>query len=194
MKKILLALLSTIVFSSCVTRLPTPQGIKEISTSEYETVVENKTKKTEVYDGFYNKLTVQATKLDAEMTESLMAYSAKLSQWNLEKYKEEKNKLIENHSTQTEFFMSFYTPERKHDDLSTKSTSWKVYLDVGGQRFEGKAIKVKSLFLDLEAIYPHHNRWSTPYMVSFPVATATTESQKMTITVTGPLATTQLNF
>jgi len=194
MKNIFLALLSTIVVSSCVTRLPTPQGIKEISTSEYETVVENKTKKTEVYDGFYNKLTVQATKLDAEMTESLMAYSAKLSQWNLEKYKEEKNKLIENHSTQTEFFMSFYTPERKHDDLSTKQTSWKVYLDVGGQRYEGKATKVKSLFLDLEAIYPHHNRWSTPYMVTFPVATATTESQKMTITVTGPLATTQLNF
>jgi len=194
MKKVLILLLSSAFVSSCVTRLPTPQGIKEISTSEYETVVENKTKKTEVYDGFYNKLTVQATKLDAEMTESLMAYSAKLSQWNLEKYKEEKNKLIENHSTQTEFFMSFYTPERKHDDLSIKQTSWKVYLDVGGQRYEGKATKVKSLFLDLEAIYPHHNRWSTPYVVSFPVATATTESQKMTITVTGPLATTQLNF
>jgi len=194
MNQLFYTLITMICISSCVTRLPTPQGIKDISTSEYENIIESKTKKTEVYDGFYNKLTIQATKLDAEMSENLIAYSAKLSQWNLEKYKEEKNKLIDNHSTQTEFFMSFYTPERKHDDLSSKQTTWKIYLDVNGQRYEGKAAKVKSLFLDLEAIYPHHNRWSTPYVVSFPISTAATETQKMTITVTGPLATTQINF
>ena len=85
MKKIFLALLPFIVLS-CVHRLPTPEGIKDISTSEYEDYIDAKTQKEEVYDGLYNKLTVQATRLDAEMSENLVAYQAKLQQWNLEKY------------------------------------------------------------------------------------------------------------
>lgn len=179
---------------SCASRLPNLQGIKDISTSEYEKIIALKTQKTEVYDGLYNKLTLQVTRLDAEMTENLMAYSAKLSQWSLEKYQEEKSKRISKQTEATEFFMSFYTPERQHDDLSLKRTSWKIYLEVGGQRYEGKATKIKTLFLDLEPTFPFHNRWSTPYSVTFPVSTLATEGKPLLMTVTGPLATTQLNF
>ena len=193
MKNFLLLILPFIVLS-CVHRLPTPEGIKDISTSEYEDMIESKTKKTEVYDGLYNKLTVQTTRLDADMTENQVAYQAKLSQWNVEKYKEEKAKAIAKHSDSTEFFMSFYTPERKHDDLNTNRTSWKVYLEVSGQRYEGKITKIKQLYLDLETLYPHHNRWSTPYSVTFPVSTPATDGKPAKITVTGPLATTQLVY
>lgn len=193
MKKIILSLLPFLVFS-CVTRLPTPEGIKDISTSEYEEIIDTKTKKQEVYDGLYNKLTVQATRLDADMSENLVAYQAKLQQWNLEKYKEEKSKIIAKHSDGTEFFVSFYTPERKHDDLAYSKTNWKVYLDVGGQRYEGKVTKLKGLFGDLEALYPFHNRWSSAYSVVFPVSTPATDGKPVTFTVTGPLATTQLVY
>lgn len=193
MKTIFLSLISFILLS-CASRLPSPEGIKDISTSQYEDMVESKTQKTEVYDGLYNKLTVQATRLDAEMTENLMAYSAKLSQWSFDKYKDEKSKLIVKHSGSTEFFVSFYTPERKHDDLSSRKTSWKIYLDLNGQRYEGQVTKIKALQLDLEALYPHHNRWSTPYLVVFPVSTPATDGKPLTLTVTGPLATAQLNW
>lgn len=193
MKKILLLLLPFIVLS-CVTRLPTPEGIKDISTSDYEEFVDTKTQKQEVYDGLYNKLTVQATRLDGEMSENLVAYQAKLLQSSLATYKDEKAKVIGKHSSSTEFFVSFYTPERKHDDLAFSKTSWKVYLDVGGQRYEGKVTKIKGLTLDIEALYPHHNRWSSPYMVEFPVSTPSTDGKPVTLTLTGPLATTQLNF
>lgn len=193
MKKLVLFVLPFIVLS-CVHRLPTPEGIKDISTSEYEDIVQEKTKKTEVYDGLYNKLTVQTTRLDADMSENLVAYQAKLGQWSLEKYKEEKAKLIAKHSDGTEIFMSFFTPERKHDDLHTNRTTWKVYLEVSGQRYEGKVTKIKGLQLDIEALYPHHNRWSSPYSVVFPVSTPATDGKPVTIIVTGPLATTQLAY
>lgn len=191
MTKLILSLVSFTIFS-CATRLPTPDGIKDISPSEYEAMVDSKTRKTEVYDGLYNKLTLHATRIDAEMTENLMAYSAKLSQWSFDKYKDEKSKLIVKHSGSTEFFLSFYTPERKHDDLSSRKTSWKIYLDLNGQRYEGQITKIKSLQLDLEALYPHHNRWSTPYLVVFPISTPATDGQPLTLTITGPLATAQL--
>lgn len=192
--KIILSLLFPLLFVSCITRLPTHEGIKDISASNYEEYVDAKTKKQQVYDGLYNILTVQATRLDGEMTENLLAYQAKLSQWSLEKYKDEKSKLIVKHSNSSEFFVSFFTPERKHDDLAYSKTSWKIYLDVGGQRYEGKVTKVKALTLDLEAIYPHHNRWSSAYMLEFPVSTPSVDGKPMTLTFTGPLATTQLHF
>lgn len=180
--------------SSCVTRLPMPAGIPEISESSYEALVIKKTKKIEVYDGLYNKLTVNAIWIDSEMTEGYLAHSARLAQWQEPFYREEKNKLIMKHSQSTEFFVSFYTPERRHSDLSQKKALWKIYLDVNGQRYEGTATKVKGLLSEVQAAYPSHNRWSVPYMISFPVATAITENKSAVLTFTGAVSTAQLNF
>ena len=192
--KQLVLVLSFLFVAACATRLPLIAGVKDISSGEYSSLVEAKTQKSEVYDGLYNKLTVQLTRVDAEMTENILAYSAKLSQWSEAVYQDEKSKMISNHSTQTEFFLSFFVPEKKHDNLNIKKTTWKVYLDVNGQRYEGIAVKNKSLFLDLEAIYPHHNRWSTAYTLTFPVSTASTEGKNLTVTITGPIASTQVKF
>lgn len=186
--------LSFLFVAACATRLPLVAGVKDISSSEYSSLVEAKTQKSEVYDGLYNKLTVQLTRMDAEMTENILAYSAKLSQWSEDIYQQEKSKMISNHSIQTEFFLSFFVPEKKHDNLNIKKTTWKVYLDVNGQRYEGTAVRNKSLFLDLQAIYPHHNRWSTAYTLTFPVSTASTEGKNLIITITGPIASTQVKF
>lgn len=180
--------------SSCVTRLPMPAGIPEISESEYENLVLRKTKKIEVYDGLYNKLTVNAIWLDSEMSEGYLAHSARLAQWQEPFYREEKNKLIMKHSQSTEFFVSFYTPERRHSDLSQSKGLWKIYLDVNGQRYEGKATKLKGLLSEVQASYPSHNRWSVPYMVSFPVATAISEKKTATLTFTGAVSTAQIIF
>ncbi len=192
--KQLVLVLSFLFVAACATRLPLIAGVKDISSGEYSSLVEAKTQKSEVYDGLYNKLTVQLTRVDAEMTENILAYSAKLSQWSEAVYQDEKSKMISNHSTQTEFFLSFFVPEKKHDNLNIKKTTWKVYLDVNGQRYEGIAVRNKSLFLDLEAIYPHHNRWSTAYTLTFPVSTASTEGKNLTVTITGPIASTQVKF
>ncbi len=193
MKQLILVLCCLFV-AACATRLPLIAGVKDISSGEYSSFVETKTQKSEVYDGLYNKLTVQLTHVDAEMTENILAYSAKLSQWSEAVYQDEKSKMISSHSTQTEFFLSFFVPEKKHDNLNIKKTTWKVYLDVNGQRYEGTVVRSKSLFLDLEAIYPHHNRWSTAYTLTFPVSTASTEGKNLTVTITGPVASTQVKF
>ena len=193
-KFILLLLAVCFVSTSCVTRLSTPTGIPDVSVSDYESMVSQKTKKIQVYDGLYNQLTVQATWIDSALTEAALSNNARLYQWTEQKYKEEKSKAISKHAEKTEFFMSFYTPERKHNDLSKISTVWKIFLDVNGQRYEGKATKVKSLFSEIQVMYPYHNRWSTPYMVTFPVATGLVENKPAVVTLTGAISTTQLQF
>jgi hypothetical protein len=190
-----LLVLITAVFSfSCASRLKTPDGVPDVAIADYENMVETKTKKIEVYDGLHNKLTVQATWLDSQLTEAGLSHSARLSQWNEAKYKEEKGKRISKNAETTEFFVSFYTPERKHSDLNQNKSLWKIILDVNGTRYEGKAVKMKQLLSEVQALYPHHNRWSIPYLVSFPVATSTIENKPAVFTVTGAVGSAQLNF
>ncbi len=190
----ILLLMMSVAYASCVTRLSTPTGIPEVSVSEYESIIESKTKKKEIYDGFYNQVTVEGTWLDSTVTEANLSHSARLFQWDEQKYKDEKTKAISKHSSSTEFFISFYTPERKQNDLSKPKSMWKIFLDINGQRYEGKATKVKSSVSEVQVMYPYFNRWSVPYLVTFPVATALTENKPASLTFTGAISTSQLKF
>ncbi len=190
----LVASLLVLLQFGCATSLPMPAGVQELSPSDFENLISKKTKKIEIYQGLENKLTVAATWLDSETSEGLLSHSARLAQWEEPKYKEERFRLVTKHTDRTEFFVSFYTPERKHADLANTKNLWKIYLDVNGQRYEGKAVKMKQLLTEIQALYAHHNRWSTPFMVSFPVSTALTENKPALMTLTGAIGSAQLKF
>ena len=182
------------LFISCASRLKTPAGVPEVTVSEYESIISKNSKKVEIYDGLYNILTIQATWLDSKVTEAALSHNARLSQWNEQIYKEEKGKRIRENAENTKFFVSFFTPERKHADLARSKSLWKIFLEVDGQRFEGKATKVKQLFSEIQVMYPQHNRWSIPYMITFPVATALVENKPAVLTFTGAVGSAQLQF
>jgi hypothetical protein len=197
MKNHLLSFAPALAFAfllSCASRLPTPQGVPEVSIANYEKAVNEKTKKIEVYDGLYNKLTVQATWLDSLVTEYTLSHNARLLQWQEPKYREERTKKISKNAESSEFFVSFYTPERKYADLSSARNLWKIYLDVNGQRYEGKATKVKQSLSEIQALYAYHNRWSVPYVVSFPVATSLVENKDATLVFTGTVGSAELHY
>ena len=187
-------LLSFSLLSSCVTRLPTPDGVKEISLSDYEVLVRSKTQDSRVYNGFTNQLEIFATRIDAEMNDGLLSHSARLYQWNSAKYSDERNKTLLRQGSQSEIMMSFFTPERKNDDLNRSQSLWKIYLEVDGIRYEGKATKDKRNLTELQVLFPHHNRWFTPYLISFPISTSLSERKLVILIVTGPAGSSQLTF
>lgn len=187
-------LFGLIFLSSCITTLKTQPGVPDVNRSEYESILDKKTKKLEVYDGLYNKLTVQATWIDSEFTLANLSQSARIAQWDETKYKEEKSKAVSHHASSTEFFISFYTPERKHDNLSSNKSMWKIFLEIDGKRFEGKATKVKLQLPEIQSLYPYHNRWSTAYILNFPISTGLSENRKAILTMTGPIGVAQLEF
>lgn len=193
-KKVSLLLAALFVFSSCATRLKTPAGVPEVAISDYEQAVSDRTRKTEVYDGLYNRLTIQATWLDSTLTDYGLAYSARLAQWDETHYREERAKKVSQNAGSTEFFVSLYTPERKHAELNSIKNLWKIYLEVNGQRYEGKAAKIKLLLSEVQVMYPHHNRWSVPYSVTFPVATGLVEGKPATLILTGAVGSAEVKF
>lgn len=166
----------------------------EESQAAYEADIDKFSDGQAAYSGFYNAFEYRATLLNVPVRQALLRRQSRQYQWDREKYLSEKDRLDKESAAQTSVFLSFYTPDRENDNLGGAKAIWRVYLDVGGQRYEGKAKKWKALLVEIQTLYPYHTRWNSAYMVTFPIATSAVETQASTITITGPLGTKTVRF
>lgn len=192
-KMILISMLSALMWS-CASHTVTPEGITVISAAEYERIVEQNTQNTEKYQGLYNTLNVTGTFLTTKMAQAQLEQSARLYLWNKEKFEKESRERMGTLEQKTQFFVSFFTPERKNDNLSKSKSIWKVFLDVGGKRYEGKVEKIKQLTAEIQSHYPYHTRWNTPYVITFDIPVRTVESLPADLTLTGSVDQAILKF
>lgn len=195
MKYILsLSLVFSLILTACASYEVTPENRTQRTTGDYVSVIDKHTDKARRYSGFYNTLEIEATILTSEVAQSQLEQSADLYQWNDSRLAEEKGKFEKRLNNESEIFLSFFTPERKNDNLSKPDSIWKIFLDVDGRRFEGKATKIKLSLPELESLYPYHNRFYTPYSITFPVSIRSIEGKPMKFTITGAVGSATLNF
>jgi hypothetical protein len=179
--------------NSCASTYQHPQ-LTLIPESEYFSKIEKSTRKQQIYDGFQQILEIQGTLLKTDVALAYVDHQARMFQWTPENYNTEKEKKSGELKKQTELFVSFFVPERKHDDLHKTKTLWKIFLDVNGKRYEGKATKIKAVLAEVMASYPHHNRWSTPYKIIFPAPVSEVDTHEAKITFTGPVSSVTLTY
>lgn len=180
--------------SACASYEVTPSGNTLRTTGNYMDVIEKYTDKTRRYSGFYNTIDMEATVINSAVAEAQLGQSSMLYQWDEKKFAEEKVKYEARLNKESEIFLSFFTPEKKNDDLFKENTIWKIFLDVNGKRFEGKAKKIKLQLVEIEGLYPYHNRFYTPYSVTFPVPMKSIEGKALKMTLTGAVGSGVLNF
>jgi hypothetical protein len=189
-----LVIISSLFFVGCSSTPVNNQGLVVISQSEYHKRIEPFTKKIETYQGLLNTLHLTATLLNTQVVNNQLLNQARIYQWTPEQLETEKVKSQENLSKQIQVFVSLYTPEKKHDDLHKNKTLWKIFLDSQGRRFEGKASKVKLLTNEIQALYPDHTRFGTPYLITFPVPASEVESGRVKFTLTGTVDSISVEF
>lgn len=188
-----LILVSTII-SACASEPPKNPDVPVISQNDYEASTEKYSQHVEIYDGLYNTINMAATLLNSVVTEDQLKQNARIYQWDKNKYEAEKSRISGEHAKQTEVFVSFFTPETKHNDLYKNKTLWKIFLDADGKRYEGKATKMKLLTTEIQSLYPLHTRFAVPYMVTFSVPTSTIENANSKLTITGPVGSAAVEF
>jgi hypothetical protein len=193
MKKLFYLLLLPALFIACQTTYINP-NLTLASENDYYSAVKSATERKQVYDGLQASFEFYATLLNTSVTRLQVDQHARIYQWNELQYSAEKSKKETELSTSTSIFFSFYVPDKKLDDLHKSKTSWKIFLDLGGKRYEGKAEKVKTLPAEILALYPHFNRWSTPYKITFPLSTSLTETTTSKLTLTGPAGSASVEF
>lgn len=193
MKKVI-ASVFFLILAGCASTSTNTYGVAVISQSEYENRIEPYSKKIETYAGLLNTLHMRATLLNSQVQDAQLLQRARLYQWDEGTYNTEKQKSTEDMNKVTQVFVSLYTPEKKHDDLHKNQTLWKIFLDSNGRRWEGKATKIKLLTNEIQALYPDHTRFGTPYLVTFQVPVRSIEGQPIKLTLTGSVASASVEF
>lgn len=162
--------------------------------SEYFKVLGKHTERKQIYDGFYATIELSATMLNTSVMRYQLDQNARIYQWTADQYANEKSKNDTNLAKQSEFFLSFYTPERKNDDLNKAKTNWRAFLDANGKRYQARVEKIKAPLSEIMALYPHYNRWSTPYRLIFDIPVAVIEGGPSKLTLTGPVGSATVDF
>lgn len=187
-------LLSALFLVSCASSTVNKSGLSIISEDQYETIVDKWTDHIEDYNGLNNTVTIKATLLNPEAAIAQLDQNARVFQWDQITFDNEKKNLENRMTSQTEVFVSFYSPERKWDDLYKSKTLWKIFLDVDGQRYEGKATKIKLLPREIQSLYHYHTSFASPYTITFPVSARSLEGKSVRLTFTGAVGSVNLNF
>jgi hypothetical protein len=192
MKKILY--FCFLVFAtSCATRQD-PAGLELIPEPEFLATYNSNTKRVQKYDGLYNTIDATVTIRNSQVLRAQLDQNARLYQWDRSQYQLESNKVADKAKNETEVFVSFFTPDRKNDDLNKKTTQWKVYLDVDGKRWEGKISKFKGQTSEIRGVFPSHSQFGTPYSVTFPLPTKSVDNASSKLMITGPLGIAEFVF
>ena len=99
---------------------------------EYEKVLDKYSAGDSEYNGFYHSFGFHAALLNSDVLEANIRRQARFYMWDKTRTEEERDKLFKAASEGTAVFLSFFTPEKKDDNLSTEKSIWRVLLDVGG--------------------------------------------------------------
>lgn len=183
-----------LLLNACATTELTPTGLQLMTESQYVKVIDTYSDRVETYNGLYNAVNASGTIVNSKVAIAQVDQSARLYQWDQTKFNTERLAALDKISKETQVFLSFYTPEKKHDDLSKFNTIWKMFLDVDGRRYEGKATKMKQQTVEVQGLYRNHTRFSTPYMITFPVPVQKIENFDSKLVLTGPAGSAQLSF
>lgn len=171
-----------------------PNVVGAMDETPYTHLVQRNTARTNQYSGFYQTFQADMTMLTSELQNEALKQKARFLGWDQRQYQSERDKMTQESTAYSKFFMRFFTPENDYNDLHKGKSIWRVYLDYGGSRFEGKVKKITDKFVEVQNIYPHLDRFSTPYEITFNVPMATIENGPSKVTLTSSLGTAEFKF
>lgn len=195
MSRLGLALFALFLFCSCAShKFKTTNGIEAMSDDSYAKKVLHNTAKTDQYSGFYQTFQADMTILTSDLQTEALKQRAVFMQWDQRTYQNEREKLLKESAANSRFFLRFFSPDHEYDDLHKGKTIWRVYLDYGGTRYEGKVRKLGEKFVELQNIFPHLDRFSTPYEITFNVPMTAIENGQSRVVLTSSLGTAEFKF
>lgn len=174
--------------------LPVAGGVTPLAENEYAAIIRKATVKANQYAGLYQTFQADMTIESNEVQTAGLRQRAYFLQWDQKQFNTEHEKILQENSAYAKYFLRFFSPEHEYDDLHKGKTIWRVYLEMNGQRFEGKVKKLADKFIEVQAIYPHMDRFSTPYEITFSVPMSTVEQTGSKVTLTSSLGNAQYVF
>ncbi len=182
------------VIGCAQTPVHNPDIVQPLGENEYGLLIKKNTSRTDQYSGFYQTFQADVTILNTEVITANLRQRGHFLQWDQRTYQAERDKVMQEASAYSKFFLRFYSPENEYDDFHKGKTIWKVYLEYSGSRFEGKVRKMNEKFVEIQTIFPHMDRFSTPYEITFNIPMTTIENGALKVILTSSLGTAEFKF
>lgn len=196
-KSLMVLLTSLMILTGCASSAPHSSAddiLPAMPRGEYTETINQFLRKDEKYSGFYNVYIVRALALNSQVQRATLQKKGHFLGWDQNKAQREREKMFQKMSSESDYFISFYSPNRHYDDLATSDSMWKIYLTSNGVRYEGKVEKAQENYSQLSTLYPFHSHFSTAYYVSFSVPMTAVEKQPNQLTLTSSLGSTTFQF
>ena len=161
---------------------------------EYVKKIEDNSAGDKQFAGLYHNFEFRTTLLSRDVSKAIHERLTLYYAWDEPTASEKWSKIDRDLNEKTTLWLSFFTPESRDDNLANKVSIWKLYLEVDGQRYEGRARRANNNLSEAVALYPYHNRWATAYYVDFPMPTSIIEGRSVKFIITGPLGQRQVKF
>ncbi len=159
---------------------------KPFSLSKQKRVVRKQTKQRQEYDGLHLSFNAEITFLTPKIQRNNLNIKSQFKNWNSEIASSKREEQAEHLAKHSEFFLTFYSPKTKRNKLDQTASDWKAVLKINGSEYEGKIQLRKNISHHNKVYFPELDPWSTPYLVTFPIATNKLTSSKFEVLVMGP--------
>lgn len=146
------------------------------------------------FSGVYEQFEFKATLLNERVSRLLHERLKLYYDWSQTESEQKLQERLSGIQDKTKLWLSFFTPDRKDDNLANTNTIWKIYLVANGQRYEGVVTKANLNYSEAQALFHYHNRWATPYQVEFPIPSRQIEGTSPQLIITGPLGRREVYF
>lgn len=137
----------------------------------YKKVLKKWTEKDKVYQGknFVAAIHWEVTLLSPDMIKAQSEYYQKIYQTSEDKYNSF-DQIKKDAEKYTLFFVSFYSGERKYNELSDPKAGWRIALSDRVDTYDSPIIqKLGKHSLPLHRLfYPYQTNWSQGYYLKFP--------------------------
>ncbi len=183
-----------IALSCTVLMLAGCASTRSSSDRQHGRLIAQHTQKSESFDGFYNVYQVHLTILKPEVRLALVDRLAEAQHWERQKLNFEREKAIQEMSSQSQVFMSFYSPRAEINDWTQPNSIWRVYMTHNGVRYEGRVQKAPFRKPDIPFLFPHTNRFTSDYLISFNLPSRSLAEGATAITITSSAGESEFQF
>lgn len=190
----LLPLVALITFGCASNGIDPSIAPTEISESEYMELIKNHSKSSEKYDGFHNIYKMELTFLNTKVQTAILDRLRYYKQLRNEEGQKLREKAFQEMSSETQFFVSYYSPQKSLLHLNKGDALWKIYLEQDGRKHEASIDMYPGIKFEQKKLFPKFTRWSKGYILRFKVPTTVTENNDFKIIMTSSAGRAIFNF
>ncbi len=181
--------------SGTLSGVASPNPVPGVRQGEWAELRDKATRRALLYDRFSHRATVTATYMGVAERQAKVNRLADWMSWTEQEKDQRLKAELDEASKYEDFFVAFFTGDRKANDLDAPSSVWRVAIRLDGADIVTHDATTLDVDANIASLYPYVSPFDTVYRVRFnKVAGAPLTGRKFQLELASALGKLDLNF